>query len=73
MNKGNTDMTINEDKLATLTRLLEVQGGNPHYALGWLKSMIAASDTRLGLTRKQIKAFNAMLDDNIRWASVEAK
>jgi hypothetical protein len=73
MNKGNTDMTINEDKLATLTRLLEVQGGNPHYALGWLKGMIAGSGTRLGLTKKQIKAFNEMLDDNIRWASAEAK
>jgi hypothetical protein len=69
MNKGNTDMTINEDKLATLTRLLEVRGGNPHFALGWLKSMIAASDSRLGLTKKQIKAFNEMLDENIRWAS----
>jgi hypothetical protein len=69
MNNGDTDMTINEDKLATLTRLLEVQGGNPHYALGWLKGMIAGSDTRLGLTKKQIKAFNAMLDENILWAS----
>ena len=73
MNKGNTDMTINEDKLATLTRLLEVQGGSAHYALGWLKQMITDSDTRLGLTKKQIKAFNEMLDDNIRWASAEAK
>ena len=69
MNNGDKVMTINEDKLATLTRLLEVQGGNPHYALGWLKGMIAGSDTRLGLTKKQIKAFNAMLDENILWAS----
>jgi hypothetical protein len=35
--------------------------------------MIAGSGTRLGLTKKQIKAFNEMLDDNIRWASAEAK
>jgi hypothetical protein len=69
MNNGDTDMTIIEDKLATLTRLLEVQGGNPHYALGWLKAMLAGSDVRLGLTKKQIKAFNAMLDENILWAS----
>jgi len=69
MNNGDTDMTINEDKLATLTRLLEVQGGNPHYALGWLKGMLAGSGVRLGLTKKQIKAFNAMLDENILWAS----
>jgi hypothetical protein len=62
-------MTIDNDKIATLTRLLEVQGGSPHYVIGWLKGMIAASDTRLGLTKKQIKAFNAMLDDNILWAS----
>jgi hypothetical protein len=73
MNNGDKVMTINEDKLATLTRLLEVQGGNPHYALGWLKGMIAGSSTRLGLTKKQIKAFNEMLDENIRWASAEAK
>jgi hypothetical protein len=65
-------MTIDKDKVGLLTRTLEVQGGSAHYALGWLQSMIAGSDTRLGLTKKQIKAFNEMLDENIRWAS-EAK
>ena len=69
MNNGDTEMTIDKDKVGLLTRTLEVRGGNPHYALGWLQSMIAASDSRLGLTKKQIKAFNAMLDENIRWAS----
>ena len=64
-------MTIDKDKVGTLTRTLEVHGG-PHYAIGWLQSMIVATDSRLGLTKKQVKAFNAMLDENIRWAS-EAK
>ncbi len=72
MENGDRQMTIDKDRVATLTRALEVQGGSAHYALGWLQSMIAASDTRLGLTKKQIKAFNEMLDENIRWAS-EAK
>ena len=60
---------INKDKVVDLVRTLESQGRSPHYIIGWLESMIASVDSPVRLTKKQIKAFNEMLDDNIRWAS----
>lgn len=62
---------IDSTKLRILTNTLE-QDRNPHYALGWFQSMMGAMDVRLNLSKKQIKMFNEMLDENICWAS-EAK
>ena len=59
---------INKDKVVELARTLEGLGRSPHYVIGWLESMIASTDSAIGLNKKQIKAFNRMLDDNIRWA-----
>jgi len=69
MNNGDktTMDRINEDKVIELVRTLEVSGG-AHYALGWIRSMIAAAEHPLKLNKRQIKAFNQMLDDNIRLA-----
>lgn len=52
-----------------LTRVLESHNRSPHYVIGWLESMITSMDSTIKLNKKQIKAFNDMLDDNIRWAS----
>lgn len=66
--KGQTQMNhIDSTKLRILTNTLEEN--SPHFALGWMQSMIGAMDTRLNLSKKQIKMLNEMLDENIRWAS----
>ena len=59
---------IDASKVRILTNILE-QDRNPHYAIGWMQSMIGDMDLRLKLSKKQIKMFNEMLDDNIRWAT----
>lgn len=59
---------IDASKVRILTNILE-QDRNPHYAIGWMQSMIGDMDLRLKLSKKQIKMFNEMLDENIRWAT----
>lgn len=59
---------INKDKVMELARTLEGLNRSPHYVIGWLESMIASVDSSVGLNKKQIKAFNRMLEENIRWA-----
>lgn len=59
---------IDASKVRILTNTLE-QNENPYFAIGWMQSMIGAMDTRLRLSKKQIKLFNEMLDENIRWAT----
>jgi hypothetical protein len=70
MNNGDTQVDrIDRNKVRELTRALEARVNSPHYVIGWLESMIASVDSPVRLTKKQVKAFNEMLDDNIRWAS----
>ena len=60
---------IDNDKIRALTAALEECNKSPHFALGWYESMLKHMDINLKLSKKQIKAFNEMLDDNIRWAT----
>ena len=70
MNNGDTNMDrINKDRVMEIARILESKKTtSPHYVIGWLESMIASVDSAVGLNKKQIKAFNRMLEDNVRWA-----
>lgn len=71
MNNGDqtTMDRINKDKVMQLARVLEAQGRSPHYVIGWLESLISSVDSSVRLNKRQIKAFNQMLDDNVRWAA----
>lgn len=60
---------IDDTKIRALTAALEECNKSPHFSLGWYESMLKHMDINLKLSKKQVKAFNEMLDDNIRWAT----
>lgn len=70
MNKGMTDMT--NTILTDMNKLTDVLRGDlgSDYAIGWLHSMVAdmAHSPDLKLTKKQVSALKAYVQENIEWA-----
>lgn len=70
MNKGMTDMT--STILTDMNKLTDVLRGDigSDYAIGWLQSMVAsmAHNPELKLTKKQVSALKAYVQENIKWA-----
>ena len=60
---------IDQDKIKELVQTLATRNRDANYAVGWMMSMMKLLDSSLGLNKRQIKAFNRMIEDNIRWAS----
>ena len=58
-----------DNAMDTLAFILRAK--NPDYAVGWLKSMMGSItlNSDIKLTKRQIRALEALIQKNIGWAS----